>query len=204
MANQSARIGFTYCWSDHATAKVYVGVHLGSPSDGYICSSKVMLSEYKKRSHDFTREVLYVGPYEICASFEKALIAGLFKTDKNKFYNRSNGKKILFDEEIRQKISEKAKGRKMTPEHLKKMLSARDGKPGPRLGAKLSQETKNKISTAKKGFGARTGHKHPLESRLKMSKSAKKRPPRTEETRVKLSESSKASWLKRKQERNLV
>jgi len=91
---------FTYCWSDHKTAKVYVGVHLGNTDDGYVCSSKSMLKEYSDRPSDFTREILFEGDYDICASFEKALISGLFKQDKNTFYNRSNGKKILFDDEI--------------------------------------------------------------------------------------------------------
>ena len=31
---------FVYCWTDHKTNKLYVGVHKGSINDGYICSSK--------------------------------------------------------------------------------------------------------------------------------------------------------------------
>jgi hypothetical protein len=204
MANQTITNGFTYCWSDHKHAKVYVGIHLGALDDGYVCSSKSMLKEYKERPQDFTRKILFKGPYEECAKFETALIAGLFKQDKNTFYNRSNGRKILFDDVIRSKISKKAKGRKLSASHLEKMLLARAGKPGPRKGVALSEEVKTKISNSKKGIvTSKMGHKHTLETRKKMSDSAKNKPPITEETRIKLSESAKADWAKRKQEKSL-
>ena len=196
--------GFTYCWSDHSTAKVYVGIHLGSPDDGYICSSKTMLSEYKARPLDFTREILFSGPYDMCATFEKAIINGLFKQDKSTFYNRSNGKKILFDDEIRKKMSVKSKGRKMPFGHLEKMLSARKGKPGPRNGVVLSDEIKKKISEARKGMiSPNKGKIASAETRKKMSDSAKKKAPFSDEHKAKLSLAAKADWAKRKQEKNL-
>ena len=205
MANQTECYGFIYCWSDHATGKVYIGIHMGDPSDGYICSSKVMKQEYKERPQDFTRQVLFNGPYSICAKFEKELIAALFKSDNSTFYNRSNGRKILFDDVIKNKIREKAQGRKMPDGHLEKMLAARIGKPGPRKGVTLSEETRKKISDSKRGVvTSKMGHKHTLECRKRMSESAKKRPVITDETRLKLSELAKANWAKRKLERSLV
>lgn len=205
MANQSESDGFTYCWSDHATGKVYIGIHLGDPSDGYICSSKAMKQEYKERPCDFTREILFCGPYSICSKLEKELLTALFKTDKNTFYNRSNGRKILFDDVIKNKIREKAQGRKMPEGHLEKMLAARIGKPGPRKGVTLSEETRKKISDSKRGVVTpKMGHKHTLETKERMSESAKKRPAITYETRLKLSELAKADWAKRKLEKSLV
>jgi hypothetical protein len=110
----------------------------------------------------------------------------------------------LFDDVIRSKISKKAKGRKLSASHLEKMLLARAGKPGPRKGVALSEEVKTKISNSKKGIvTSKMGHKHTLETRKKMSDSAKNKPPITEETRIKLSESAKADWAKRKQEKSL-
>ena len=195
--------GFTYCWSDHRDAKVYVGIHLGSPDDGYVCSSKTMLSEHKKRPLDFTREILFSGSYDMCAKFEKALIDGLFKQDKGTFYNRSNGRKILFDNEIRKKISEKNKGRKMPLGHIEKMLEARKGKPGPRTGVVLSDELRQRISDAKKGcVGHNKGKKFTLEQRKKMSESAKNKKPISDEHRLKLSLAAKSDWAKRKQEKD--
>ena len=194
--------GFTYCWSDHKDAKVYVGVHLGLPDDGYVCSSKFMLKEYQERPQDFTREILFKGPYEECAKFETALIAGLFKQDKSTFYNRSNGRKILFDDAIRSKISEKAKGRKMPNGHLEKMLASREGKPGPRKGITLSKEARKKISDAKKGCASpNRGRKFSNEARKKMSEGQKNRAPFTEEHKAKLSAAAKADWAKRRAEK---
>lgn len=191
--------GFTYCWSDHKHAKVYVGVHLGTPDDGYVCSSKIMLKEYKDRPQDFTREILFAGPYEECAKFETALISGLFKQDKNTFYNRSNGRKILFDDAIKSKISEKAKGRKMPDGHLEKMLAARAGKPGPRKGVKVSPETLKKMSESRMGcVGPNTGRKFSDDVKAKMSAGQKNRAPFPAEHRAKLSASIKAAWAKRK------
>lgn len=38
---------FVYCWHDDQRDMRYIGVHKGSQDDGYICSSKLMLQEYK-------------------------------------------------------------------------------------------------------------------------------------------------------------
>jgi hypothetical protein len=193
--------GFTYCWSDHKDAKVYVGIHLGRPDDGYVCSSKAMMKEYQNRPQDFTREILFSGPYEVCAKFEYALINGLLKQDKNTFYNRSNGKKILFDDEIKNKISEKAKGRKMPEGQLAKMMAGRVGKPGPRKGVKLSSETIQKISESKKGsVGPNKGRKFSDEVRLRMSAGQKNRAPFTAEHKANLAVAMQAVREKRKME----
>jgi len=191
--------GFTYCWSDHRDKKVYVGIHLGLIDDGYICSSKTMLKEYKSRPQDFTRQILFMGDYDLCAGFEKALINGLFKQDKSTFYNRSNGKKILFDDEIKEKMRKKACGRKMPEGHLEKMLKAREGKPGPRKGVKLSPETIKKMKESLKGrVSPNKGKKASLESRKKMSESQKNRLPFDQKHRERLSLAAKLDWAKRK------
>lgn len=54
-------------------------------------------------------------------------------------------------EEIRKKISEANKGRKLSEEHKAKISAAHKGKPHPQKGHKLSEETKRKISEAHKG-----------------------------------------------------
>ena len=38
---------FVYCWTDTKRNMLYVGKHKGDINDGYICSSKYFLSEYK-------------------------------------------------------------------------------------------------------------------------------------------------------------
>ena len=37
----------------------YIGKHLGSINDGYICSSKMMLRDYKKNPDHFKRRILH-------------------------------------------------------------------------------------------------------------------------------------------------
>lgn len=197
--------GFTYCWSNHETKKVYVGVHLGDIDDGYICSSKSMLEEYGSCKELFTRQILFIGDYAICASFEKSLISGLFKQKKDTFYNRSNGKKILFDDTIRQKMRDMATGRKMSIEAVEKMRLTKIGKPSPRKGMFHSEESKLKMSISRKGLTSpNKGKSFTAEQRLKMSESAKNKPPTSLVTRGKLSLATTLYWLNKKKGLSLV
>ena len=50
--------GFVYIWYVTIRKMFYVGSHKGIPTDGYICSSKVMKYAYKKRPHTFSRKIL--------------------------------------------------------------------------------------------------------------------------------------------------
>ena len=186
--------GFVYCWSDKKTAKVYVGVHRGCVDDGYVCSSKRMLSEYKQRPDDFSRQILFAGDYDICASYEVALIKGLFKTNKQTFYNRSAGKKILFDEDIKKKISQALVGNK---NGLNKPGPWK-GKSSPRKGQKHTEEAKKKMSETRLGrVSPNKGKTFSAEHREKLSL-AHTGKVISEEHRKALSEASKKSWMKRK------
>lgn len=49
---------FVYLWYDSFAKRFYVGSHAGPENDGYICSSKVMLRAFKKRSNFFKRRIL--------------------------------------------------------------------------------------------------------------------------------------------------
>lgn len=50
--------GFIYLWYDKARKMFYLGSHKGNETDPYICSSKHMLKEYRKRPHDFKRKII--------------------------------------------------------------------------------------------------------------------------------------------------
>ena len=65
---------FVYCWTDHKTQKLYVGSHKGNLDDGYVCSSKYMLQEYKVRPHDFTRQIIAVGNAYTIRKFESFIL----------------------------------------------------------------------------------------------------------------------------------
>lgn len=49
---------FIYIWFNKVKRMFYIGKHFGSINDGYICSSKKMMQEYKKRPSDFRRKIL--------------------------------------------------------------------------------------------------------------------------------------------------
>ena len=65
---------FLYCWTDKQYNKLYVGVRKGSPNDGYICSSKIMLQEHKRRPKDFSREIIASGIYTDLLTLETLIL----------------------------------------------------------------------------------------------------------------------------------
>jgi len=127
---------------------LYVGIHKGSHDDGYICSSKTMLEEYKKRPQDFTRQIIANGTYEEMCIFETAILKAADVSRNKNFYNRhpNNGK--FFN-------------RKCLPQTAEKISKSNKGKPklkarGPRphfaksgnhfFGKKHDEETKKIMS----------------------------------------------------------
>jgi uncharacterized C2H2 Zn-finger protein len=81
---------FVYCWSDLKTSKVYVGYHKGKIDDGYVCSSKDMNIQYKLRTTDFVRTILFQGSTKESYIFEQAIIKSLLK-DRKTTYNKGMG-----------------------------------------------------------------------------------------------------------------
>ena len=88
--------------------------------------------------------------------------------------------------------AEAMKGKHPSEESKKKMSEAKKGEKHPMYGKHLSEETRRKISEAEKG--KRTGEKHPLygkhhsEKTKKKIGEAEKGKPRSEETKKKISE----------------
>jgi hypothetical protein len=81
---------FTYCWSDLGTNKLYVGVHKGTPDDGYVCSSKPMLEEYTKRPNDFSRQIIAFGTFKEMYVLETAILKAAGANADPGYYNLSN------------------------------------------------------------------------------------------------------------------
>lgn len=200
---------FVYCWSDNATAKVYVGVHKGTPDDGYICSSKRMMPEYKSRSQDFSRQIIAQGTLNDCAVLEVAIIKKLL-LDKETCYNRAAGKMIINDihpmlgknnREGREKGVETIKKKRLEcieyDLYMKSVLSkGRMGKESPRKGVKLSDEIKQKISKNsywKGKVGINAGKTFSEEHNKKLSESHKGK-VLSAETRKKISDAAKRQW----------
>lgn len=112
---------FVYCWTDKLYNKLYVGMHKGLPSDGYICSSKLMLSEHNKRPNDFTRQIIAEGNIDDMLSLETAILKSVDAKNDKQFYNmhNGNGKFILkgHTEETRILLSELRSDKPLTDEH---------------------------------------------------------------------------------------
>jgi hypothetical protein len=200
---------FVYCWSDYKTAKVYIGVHKGMIDDGYICSSKPMMAQYRERPTDFTRQIIATGTLNDCAVLEVAIIKQLLK-DKGTCYNRAAGKMIINDVHPMLGRSNKEGSKKASATVLRKMnedpeyaritkqnrSKGRLGKPSPRKGVKLSEETKQKIS--KNSYwngkiGVNAGKKFSAEYIKKLSEAHKGKIVSVE-TRKKLSDAAKKQW----------
>jgi hypothetical protein len=55
------KYGFVYIWFDTKRKKYYIGSHMGSKDDGYVCSNKIMNCKYKSRPETFRRRILFDG-----------------------------------------------------------------------------------------------------------------------------------------------
>jgi hypothetical protein len=81
---------FVYCWTDHLSHKLYVGVHKGCVDDGYISSSKYFNTEYNMRVLDFTRQVIASGTFKDMMKFECEILKSADAAKNENFYNKSN------------------------------------------------------------------------------------------------------------------
>jgi len=186
---------FVYCWTDHRSNKLYVGMHKGHPDDGYITSSKHLKKEYKERPNDFTREILTRNTYEVCRDFEIAIIKAMF-SQNIPCYNLNAAGAILYTPEVREKISKTHKGKSISAEHIEaiKHWNRNERKPASKetrekirqkkLGVKrgvLSEEWRRKISESGKGLKRPEGFGAAITAR----QLGKKRRPLTEEEKEK-------------------
>lgn len=111
---------------------------------------------------------------------------GCGKEVKNRFIFGHNRKYTVHSEEVRKKISESNKGRKLSKEHKKKLSKSHKGKI-------LSEETKKKMSESHKGKSFSEEHRKKISELHKGKK-------HSEETKKKISKSKKGQipWMKGK------
>lgn len=218
-------LGFVYCWMDITKNKLYVGSHKGNPNDGYICSSKYMMEEYKKRPDDFVRQIIAEGVITDIRWLERRILESANAATDIYFYNRRNANEKWYctghTEKTKRKISEAwknrpdgnpMKGRKHSEETKRKIglqsaarlhteetkrkiglsglgrkmpafsESHREGIRKARLGTKMSEETKQKISIKSSMY------KHTDEAKQKIANAllGLKRGPQSEEHKEKI------------------
>ena len=70
--------------------KFYIGYHKGFVDDGYVCSGKHMLKEYKIRHDDFVRHILADGTRNDMRHLEGKILKALHAAKNPKFYNMTN------------------------------------------------------------------------------------------------------------------
>jgi hypothetical protein len=159
---------FVYCWTDHKTNKLYVGSHKGSTDDGYVCSSKHMMVEYKKRPEDFTKQIIAEGKLDDIRKLETKILQAANVRIDEQFYNKHDNDGFFFEgwkqgefsEEHRKNMSISASKRKRTPEHIQKLNEGR-------------RNSKNSVEHNRKISEKNTGKKHTQETLDKLSKKLK-------------------------------
>jgi len=81
---------FVYCWTNRENNKKYIGVHKGTPNDGYVCSSKLMLEDYNKNPESFVREIIMFGTFKDMHKLETDLLIQVNAAKNPSYYNQSN------------------------------------------------------------------------------------------------------------------
>jgi hypothetical protein len=114
---------FVYEWYDRRYAKYYIGAHKGHPDDGYVCSSKIMKAEYRKRPEDFGRKILKTfETFEEALAYESQLLTEANAKSRNAYYNRTNGcQDFIFDKPTTKSCCYEALGDDVK-EYLKKPM----------------------------------------------------------------------------------
>lgn len=193
--------GFVYCWTDHKTLKVYVGVHKGTLDDGYVTSSKHFNKEYKQRPMDFTRQIIAEGEYKDMRRLETTILQSANARNDPTYYNRHNGGNNFYCDQTGTKHSDETKS---------KMSASNKGKNSGRKRPYLSERNKlgHSEETRKKLGRPMVGAANPmfgkprtLEWKNKHSKTMKGRYKGrvvSEETKLKMAEARKKYWERKR------
>ena len=175
---------FVYIWHDLGNQKYYIGSHKGSQDDGYVCSSKTVLGEYKERPRDFFRKIVAEGPYEEIVELETEMLIKVNAKHNPLYYNMHNGDGKFcqsgpLTEATKAKISLANKGKR------------RPNISAAQMGRRFSKEAKHKMSLSHMGKipwnkGLKGVQIPSEETRLKMSL-LRRGVPRSAETKAKIS-----------------
>lgn len=174
------KFGFVYIWYDIKRKMYYIGSHWGTEDDGYICSSNRMRNVYKRRPEDFRRRILARTGVDrkMLFDLEEHWLQKVKK--KERYYNlhftvhhwagkldtshikekisKSKKGKPIHSDEYREVQRNKAIGKqffgsKLTKDEIGQRISAgAKGKPKWPNSRVFSDESKKKMSDAKKGY----------------------------------------------------
>lgn len=140
--------------------KIYIGVTSQSISKrwqngrGYITQQRFYRAIEKYGWDNFKHEILFTNlTSKEAEQKERELISFYRSNDKRYGYNIDNGGNSIgtVSEERKQKLSLIHKGRKFTPEHIKKLRDAKQGEKHNMYGKHHSEETKAKMRASALG-----------------------------------------------------
>lgn len=81
---------FVYLWINLESDMKYIGMHKGTPDDGYVCSNDRLLEEYNAAPYQFRRTILAYGTQEQMHELETLLLIQLQCATADNWYNLSN------------------------------------------------------------------------------------------------------------------
>lgn len=149
---------YLYKITYNVNGKQYIGVrkHINPLTDNYMGSGKMLQYAYEKYGiQNFTKQIIFTE-----LNRQQAFEVESFIVDKNYVkrtdtYNITIGGRggwhIPDRQATNKKISQALKGHINSEQARRKMSQAKKGKPSPRKGKTLSQETRAKISDSKTG-----------------------------------------------------
>ena len=183
----AVKYGFVYIWFDRKHKRYYIGSHWGTETDGYICSSDWMRRAYNRRPSDFKRRILATTDERPKTRELEQQWMNLMKPEEMRirYYNLCLSTKNPWHDHpdqrltVGQKISAKKLGKsngRHTEETKNKISTAK-------IGTKFSAEHKAKLSEAHAGRKSSEERKAQISQHLKEQyadgrRVAKKKPPR--------------------------
>lgn len=151
---------FVYTWTNLETNQLYIGSHKGTPDDGYVCSSKIMLEDYMKNRSAFSRQIVATGSHEDMIAFEHSLLMAVDAMHDSQFYNRHNGNgRYVFNPENHKKGIQRFYD-KLTPEQHKEFVARKETPKKKAAVLKMNSTVRTCPHCGKqgKGFGMDRWH----------------------------------------------
>lgn len=175
--------GFVYIWYDTKRKMYYVGSHVGSTDDGYVCSSKRMKRSFKKRPDTFKRRIIFYLREDDRSALireEHRWLSMMRPEEMNKKYY--NVRRNAVGWKTAEALKEMLKTKRWTPErraaHSQKMRE-KWKEPGFRDSMDFSERAasgwKNLDETARKERASRRKWEVSDETRRRMSEAAARR-----------------------------
>jgi group I intron endonuclease len=172
-------MNFIYITTNLINGKQYIGSHSGNKDDRYLGSGKLLKYSIKKYGREkFKREIL-----EICNPSDNLILETKYIKEYNTIspngYNiLENGGHIIWDKELKERLSQNQKNKKLSEDHKRKIGKALKGKKrDPKIGKKISKTRKERGS-----YNFSKEHKEKISNTLK----GRENGPHSKETKEKI------------------